>query len=248
MIVAWVKHDYDQTPYTQMYWAAQVGDYFGQGLTVDGLEHMLKLNDIVCWQEEVTEENILAALKAGRPCIMRMGPGVFTRAGHYIVLRGIAQDGTILVNDPNSEAHSYTSYDVSLIARQAKRPTFVVIGAIDEQTGVTLEADDGLIIMTTQPPFSGTTIGFGTLPENATLRTKAGNSGPKAERLEKGTVMEIVEKITVEGDEKLWYGVVYNGSEYYIRSNQIVADWYEQDPDATPEPDVPDDADPENAA
>ena len=67
-------------------------------------------------------------------------------------------------------------------------------------------------------------------------------------KLEKGTILEILEKVIVEGDDKLWYGVAYNGVEYFVRSNSIAAEWYEQNPDTTPEPDATDDPDPETAA
>lgn len=49
--------------------------------------------------------------------------GTFTRGGHFIVLRGITEDGKILVNDPNDNAkkqHFNRSFDLSLIKREAK--------------------------------------------------------------------------------------------------------------------------------
>ena len=44
-----------------------------------------------------------------------MGPGHFTRNGHFIVLRGITLTGAILVADPNSVERSLTEWDAQLI-------------------------------------------------------------------------------------------------------------------------------------
>ena len=49
-----------------------------------------------------------------------MGPGKFTSGGHFIVLRGITEDGKILVADPGSQKRSNQKWDLSLILSQAK--------------------------------------------------------------------------------------------------------------------------------
>ena len=41
------------------------------------------------------------ALRNGHPVMSSQGPGLFTKQGHLIVLRGVTSDGKILVNDPN---------------------------------------------------------------------------------------------------------------------------------------------------
>ena len=51
--------------------------------------------------ESFDSATILKALKEGHPVICSQGPGLFTSAGHIIVLRGITQDGKVLINDPN---------------------------------------------------------------------------------------------------------------------------------------------------
>jgi hypothetical protein len=63
---------------------------------------------------------ILGALRDGHPVIAHMGKGTFTNDGHYIVLRGIAEDGKIFVNDPNSSSRSQKTYSLDLIMREAK--------------------------------------------------------------------------------------------------------------------------------
>ena len=68
-----------------------------------------------------TEKNILSALQSGYPVIAHMGPGIFTKNGHYIVLRGVTADGKILVNDPNSSKRTQMAFPLSTIIEQARR-------------------------------------------------------------------------------------------------------------------------------
>lgn len=44
---------------------------------------------------------VIRALTGGQVVIVSMGPGTFTRSGHFIVLRGINAEGRVFVNDPN---------------------------------------------------------------------------------------------------------------------------------------------------
>ena len=66
---------------------------------------------------------IRRALETGRPVIAHMGPGTFTQQGHYILLRGLDEDGKVVLNDPNSEKRTYHTYDLSLILEEAKGDT-----------------------------------------------------------------------------------------------------------------------------
>lgn len=63
------------------------------------------------------------ALREGKPVIASMGPGTFTKGGHFIVLSGITADGKIRVKDPNDSSiknHANTNFDLSLILRESK--------------------------------------------------------------------------------------------------------------------------------
>ena len=63
---------------------------------------------------------VLEELKEGHPIIASMGPGHFTSAGHFIVLVGVNEDGTIKVNDPNKQSCSDTPWDYeSVIVAEA---------------------------------------------------------------------------------------------------------------------------------
>lgn len=66
---------------------------------------------------------MVQALQKGKPVIASMGPGEFTKGGHFIVLSGITTDGKIKVKDPNDSAsknHVNTDFAVSLILRECK--------------------------------------------------------------------------------------------------------------------------------
>lgn len=73
-------------------------------------------------QTKLTNE-VIEALKKGALVVASMGPGYFTREGHYILLWGLSEGGDqILVNDPNSEIRTKASYD---IFRQQGRCYFI---------------------------------------------------------------------------------------------------------------------------
>jgi hypothetical protein len=48
-------------------------------------------------------DEVLAALKEGKPCIGAHGPGEFTQDGHIIVYAYINDQNEVMVNDPNRE-------------------------------------------------------------------------------------------------------------------------------------------------
>ncbi|MBM6817294.1 C39 family peptidase [Olsenella uli] len=62
-----------------------------------------------------------AALESGHPIICAMEPGTFTRVGHYIVIEGMASDGThVLVHDSNSVGRSMRVWDLETICAEAQ--------------------------------------------------------------------------------------------------------------------------------
>lgn len=65
------------------------------------------------------ENRMKKNLELGNPIICIMGPGDFTTAGHYIVLRGI-EDNKFVVNDPNSKTNSERLWSYEEIQGQIK--------------------------------------------------------------------------------------------------------------------------------
>lgn len=65
-------------------------------------------------------EKIAAALADGKLVGVIMSKGHFTRSGHFIVLRGITEDGKILVADPASQSRSEQEWDFDIILNEAR--------------------------------------------------------------------------------------------------------------------------------
>lgn len=65
-------------------------------------------------------DKIKQALKSGKLVVALMGKGQFTQSGHFIVLRGVTEDGKILVADPASEERTNQSWDIETITEEAK--------------------------------------------------------------------------------------------------------------------------------
>ena len=70
---------------------------------------------------------IVDALSEGKLIIVIMNPGHFTSSGHFIVLRGVTENGKILVADPASRSRSEQEWDLGTILREA-RPDAAVGG------------------------------------------------------------------------------------------------------------------------
>lgn len=79
------------------------------GLQADGVENTSK-----------AKEKIKTALEDGKLVVALMGKGQFTQSGHFIVLRGITEDGKIIVVDPASEERTKQTFDIETITSEAK--------------------------------------------------------------------------------------------------------------------------------
>jgi len=68
-----------------------------------------------------TREKVAEALADGKLVGAIMGRGHFTSSGHFIVLRGITEDGKILVADPASRRKSEQEWDFDIILNEVQR-------------------------------------------------------------------------------------------------------------------------------
>lgn len=87
--VSWCGNSY-YMPGAGTYWS-----YFAAAAAHFGCGSVTQTNDA---------NAVLNALSEGRPVISSQSAGLFTSAGHFIVLRGVTANGKVLVNDPNDSA------------------------------------------------------------------------------------------------------------------------------------------------
>ncbi|MCL2462816.1 MAG: C39 family peptidase [Defluviitaleaceae bacterium] len=66
-------------------------------------------------------QKIVDALASGKLVVAIMGPGHFTKSGHFMVLRGVTAEGKILVADPASQSRSEQEWDLSIILNEARK-------------------------------------------------------------------------------------------------------------------------------
>lgn len=66
----------------------------------------------------VDGDSLRSTLTAEQPVICNVGPGDFTSSGHYFVITGINEDGTVNINDPYSAERSGKTWDIDLILGQ----------------------------------------------------------------------------------------------------------------------------------
>lgn len=87
--VSWCGNSYYK-PGVGTYWS-----YFAAAASHFGCGSVTHTND---------PNKVLKALSEGHPVISSQSAGLFTRGGHFIVLRGVTASGKVLVNDPNDSA------------------------------------------------------------------------------------------------------------------------------------------------
>ncbi|WP_255467414.1 C39 family peptidase [Raoultibacter phocaeensis] len=66
------------------------------------------------------EQSMRRELAAGRPIIASMGPGDFTKTGHFIVICDIDLNSQLVIRDPNSPDRSAVSWDFDTILSQCR--------------------------------------------------------------------------------------------------------------------------------
>lgn len=106
--------DSKETPVTACNWAMKKGyKAVGQGTYYTFFEAYFKAHGMKCRQvpgsnsyhkkNTSSDKEALAALKDGKLVIACMGPGLWTRGGHFILAYKYA-DGNVYINDPASSA------------------------------------------------------------------------------------------------------------------------------------------------
>jgi len=94
----------------------------GNGTSFSGLAAMGKARGLKT-QKISGATSVANALRNGSMVIAHMGPGTFTKGGHYIVLAGITEEGRIMVLDPGAKNRSHPNHapwPLSTIINEAK--------------------------------------------------------------------------------------------------------------------------------
>ena len=97
------------------YWAKGHGSYWS---IVPGVAEAFGLTCTSLSSEELDRDRILHSLATGQLLVALMGPGHFTNNGHFIVLRGLTLDGSVLVADSASPDRSLTPWDLDLLLEE----------------------------------------------------------------------------------------------------------------------------------
>lgn len=120
MAVSYLTGSESPPPDELFTWAFENGYYNGDGLSHECLADLAALYGVSSEWIQNDEKKILQALYSYHPVIAHVGPGTFTNYGHYIVLRGVDEDGRVYVNDPSSVARSQKTYALADIISEAR--------------------------------------------------------------------------------------------------------------------------------
>jgi hypothetical protein len=96
------------------------------GYVTDGMTAWTLMEDgaeklgLASEQFPVSAENLIARLEAGDVVIVSVKPGDFTDKGHFMVVTGMAPNGSVYIRDSNSVENSSHTWSAERIAKQAK--------------------------------------------------------------------------------------------------------------------------------
>ena len=108
------------TPITMCDYSISQGDLGEGGTYIKFFDDVLTEYNMDYKKQEHTSSNIGEALESGNYIIINMGPGDFTKKGHYIVLTGIDENGNVTIADPASRPRTDATWSVDVISGQAK--------------------------------------------------------------------------------------------------------------------------------
>lgn len=112
--------DSQETPGTLFQWAYDNGLYCGDGLSHGAMGQLAARAGLKGAWLDNRADLVLAALGSGRPVVAHMGPGTFTKNGHYILLWGVDEGNLIRLNDPASAERSRKAYPIDLILSEVR--------------------------------------------------------------------------------------------------------------------------------
>lgn len=108
------------TPLDTAIWGYQHGFYSREGSAHEMIPAMAAVYGLRCQGAGTDYQAIKNALKAGKPVVCLMGPGYFTRGGHFMVLVAIDNNDCVTVADVGSRARSAYKYRLADVIAQSK--------------------------------------------------------------------------------------------------------------------------------
>ena len=176
MVIAYLTENVEQNPYTLFYHAVEMGRYHGSGLDHETLSWLLRENGVQSRWIRNDAQDVVEALNEGKPVIAHMGPGIFTSGGHYIVLRGVTEDGKILVNDPASEKKTHSAFPIETLMTQARTYDSFLVCWVDAPDEEAEEIEEGGAFAVTGAAMAAEVFAWGEDPiaEDVPLAPKRG--------------------------------------------------------------------------
>ena len=108
------------TPLDTAIWGYQHGFYSREGSAHEMIPAMAAAYGLRCQGVGTDYRAIKKALKAGKPVVCLMGPGYFTRGGHFMVLVAIDNNDCVTVADVGSRTRSAYKYRLADVIAQSK--------------------------------------------------------------------------------------------------------------------------------
>ena len=108
------------TPLDTAIWGYQHGFYSREGSAHEMIPAMAAAYGLRCQGAGTDYQAIKKALKAGKPVVCLMGPGYFTRGGHFMVLVAIDNNDCVTVADVGSRTRSAYKYRLADVITQSK--------------------------------------------------------------------------------------------------------------------------------
>ena len=108
------------TPLDTAIWGYQHGFYSREGSAHEMIPAMATAYGLRCQGVGTDYQAIKKALKAGKPVVCLMGPGYFTRGGHFMVLVAIDSNDCVTVADVGSRTRSAYKYRLADVIAQSK--------------------------------------------------------------------------------------------------------------------------------
>ena len=132
MVIAYLTGNTDQNPYKLFCDSVEAGYYHGAGWSHGTLSRYAAEYGVQTRWIANDGEAVLQALREGKPVIAHMGQGIFTEKGHYLVLRGVTEEGLVLMNDPNSRSNCGKAFPMETLLKQAKTSTAFLVCWVEE--------------------------------------------------------------------------------------------------------------------